>query len=296
MTVIRVKHTEQYVVIKKTALEDPNLSFKAKGLWAYCMSRPNDWEFNITHLATVSKEKEVAVYSAIKELIKAGYAMRNQENKGKGEGNGRGSFGKTDYIVYEDCQIKNSFTLRGFADAGHADACNQGQLSIDTKLSNEKKKTPVGADALRLSSLLYESIKKIFPDSPIPNLKGWAKDIDLMIRVDRRSPEAIERIIAYLPTDSFWCKNVLSGHKLRKQFDRLQVEAQPKKGEYKGGKEATKRFLKPEEQSPYTWQFIYECENKNNGTFQAQLDLLGAGAAEFYKKWKEKHAKQHPME
>lgn len=172
MTVIRVKHTDQYVVIKKTALEDPSLSFKAKGLWAYCMSRPNDWEFNITHLATVSKEKEVAVYSAIKELIRAGYAVRNQENKGRGEGRGRGSFGKTDYIIYEDCQIKNSFTLRGFADAGHADACNQGQLSIDPKLSNEEQtNTPLSpqGDLVRFGNFVKLKEEEI---QPLANLVG----------------------------------------------------------------------------------------------------------------------------
>lgn len=139
MTVIRVKHTDQYVVIKKSALEDPKLSFKAKGLWAYCMSRPNDWHFNISHLSTVSKEGEHAIYSAIKELIDAGYAIRIQQNKGKGEGNGRGSFGTTDYIVYEDCQIKNSFTLPDFPDAGNSDPSNQALLSIDPKLSNDLK-------------------------------------------------------------------------------------------------------------------------------------------------------------
>ena len=73
MSIIRVKHDKNYVCIHKGALEDPNLSFKAKGLWAYCMSRPDDWEFHVSHLASVSKEKECAIYSALKELKREGY-------------------------------------------------------------------------------------------------------------------------------------------------------------------------------------------------------------------------------
>lgn len=85
MSVIRVKHQANYVVIlNNTVLTDPNLTFKAKGLWAYCMSRPDDWEFNVNHLMTVSKEGKDAIYSAINELVDAGYITKIQ-NRDKGK-------------------------------------------------------------------------------------------------------------------------------------------------------------------------------------------------------------------
>lgn len=134
MSVFRVKHQRDYVVIHKGALENPNLSFKAKGLWAYCMSRPDDWHFHISHLKTVSKEGEDAIYSAVKELISEGYCHRMQPNKGKGEGNGRGCFQSMDYFIYETQQPVNSNNLSqtDFPDAVNPPPSNPALLSIDS--------------------------------------------------------------------------------------------------------------------------------------------------------------------
>lgn len=94
MAVIRISHQENYVVINKTVLEDPHLSFKAKGLWAYCMSRPNHWEFHVRHLATVSQDKRDGVYSAIKELELRGYVRKVQKKV-------KGKFAAFDYEISE---------------------------------------------------------------------------------------------------------------------------------------------------------------------------------------------------
>lgn len=139
MSVIRVKHTDQYVVIKKTALEDKRLSFKAKGLWAYCMSRPNDWEFNVSHLSTVSKEGKEAIYSAIKELIKYGYCIKEQDRVARGKGYGRGTYARVDYTIFEEPQNSNNFSQTGFPETEDSDPKNPPQLSIDPKLSNDLK-------------------------------------------------------------------------------------------------------------------------------------------------------------
>lgn len=128
MSVIRISHQKNYVVISKIVLEDQDLSFKAKGLWAYCMSRPDNWEFHVSHLATVSKDKEDSVYSAIKELEKAGYVRKIQKNE-------KGKFGPVDYEISE---IKIILPLRDFPDAGFPDAGNPALLNTDTKESNNK--------------------------------------------------------------------------------------------------------------------------------------------------------------
>lgn len=144
MSVIRVKHTDQYVVIKKTALEDKRLSFKAKGLWAYCMSRPNDWEFNVSHLSTVSKEGKEAIYSSIKELIKYGYCTKEQDRVARGKGYGRGTYARVDYTIFEEPQNSNNFSQTGFPETEDSDPKNPPQLSIDPKPSIDKElNTPI---------------------------------------------------------------------------------------------------------------------------------------------------------
>lgn len=133
MAIIRIKHTENYVVIHKSVLENPRLSFKAKGLWAYGMSRPNDWEFNVEHLSKVSKDGTDSVYSALKELIDEGYCQKVQQNI-------KGKFCPVDYIIYEtQDELKKCLPLRDFPYAGFPYTVNPALLSIEEELSNEKE-------------------------------------------------------------------------------------------------------------------------------------------------------------
>jgi len=65
----------------------------------------------------------------------------------------------------------------------------------------------------------------------------WAKDIDKMLRLDKRKPEDVQAVIEWLPTHEgsngfAWRANILSGRKLRDQFDKLQI-AKDKYGGYK---------------------------------------------------------------
>jgi hypothetical protein len=78
----------------------------------------------------------------------------------------------------------------------------------------------------RLSNLL----KRLVLDNK-PNRKlstNWddltRTAIDRMIRIDKREPDQIHRIIEFSQQHDFWWKNILSGDKLRKQFDRLEDE------------------------------------------------------------------------
>jgi hypothetical protein len=49
----------------------------------------------------------------------------------------------------------------------------------------------------------------------------WAKDIDKMIRLDKREPREIAEVVRWCQKDSFWSQNILSGLKLREQYDKL---------------------------------------------------------------------------
>lgn len=52
----------------------------------------------------------------------------------------------------------------------------------------------------------------------------WLVELNRMLRIDKRTPEEIERVILWLRTAPFWSMKVLSIPKFRKQFDRLQLE------------------------------------------------------------------------
>lgn len=95
MAVYRVERTRDYTVMSNHHLKDTSLSLKAKGLLSLMLSLPDDWNFNMRGLSSICKEGLEAIGSALKELEKAGYMVRNQL---------RGANGRitdTEYIIYE---------------------------------------------------------------------------------------------------------------------------------------------------------------------------------------------------
>ena len=56
-----------------------NLSFKAKGILWYLLSKPEDWKTYIKEVANNGKDGVKSIRSGIKELIDAGYVVRTTE-------------------------------------------------------------------------------------------------------------------------------------------------------------------------------------------------------------------------
>lgn len=223
MSVIRIKHDKNYVCIHKGALEDPNLSFKAKGLWAYCMSKPNDWEFHVTHLATVCKDKKTVIYSCLKELIKAGYCERLYKmEKGRRTG--------VEYVINEIPNLKISLRHSGNLNLENLNLENQPLLSNDSSLvSNEKQSNrsappPVSAEAESLCELFLKKIKERSPGFKDPNLVKWKACFDLLLRIDKRCPKEARELIEWASTHKWWKSACLSPEKLRKAWDEMTIQ------------------------------------------------------------------------
>lgn len=99
MATFRVERTpSQFVTINKTFIYDSELSFKAKGIMTYLLSRPDDWEIYTSEIEKHAQDKKDSVASGIKELIAKGYIERKEKRSS-------GKFGGYDYSVYE--QPKN---------------------------------------------------------------------------------------------------------------------------------------------------------------------------------------------
>lgn len=95
-TIIRTSKRENpYVMIDKYGLNDERLSWKAKGLLAYLLSKPDDWQVYESDLIKRASDGRDSVRTGLRELEKFGYLSRRQI---RGE---NGSFGHMEYIVYE---------------------------------------------------------------------------------------------------------------------------------------------------------------------------------------------------
>jgi hypothetical protein len=87
ITRIRVRKREcPYVQIDKTTLNDKRISFRAKGLHAYLLSKPDSWVVHISQLEKESpREGRDAIASALKELEMAGYITRHKLRNESGQ-------------------------------------------------------------------------------------------------------------------------------------------------------------------------------------------------------------------
>ena len=72
--IIRIqKKQHNFVMLDKGFLEDERLSFKAKGILGYLLSKPDNWKVIIKDLVNHSADGAKSIYSGLRELKKYGY-------------------------------------------------------------------------------------------------------------------------------------------------------------------------------------------------------------------------------
>lgn len=72
-TVYRSSHKRNYTVIGNDLINNPDLSWKAKGIVIYLLSKPEDWETRLGDIVKHSTDGRDAVLSGLKELKQKGY-------------------------------------------------------------------------------------------------------------------------------------------------------------------------------------------------------------------------------
>ena len=152
MQVLRKIKNGNYTVIDNAIFKDRNLSLKAKGLLCLMLSLPDNWNFSIMGLATLSKDGESAVRSTLNELKREGYFTRKQVRK-------NGKIAKIEYIISE---VKNcDFLDVDFPQQENLQQENQRQLNTN-RLNTKESNTKNGCCSSVLSLMSEDEVSKIF--------------------------------------------------------------------------------------------------------------------------------------
>lgn len=94
--IVRVRRrTSAYVMMDKTALMDARLSWRAKGLLAHLLSRPDDWKVLVSDLVRHAKDGRDSTRRALQELRTYGYASLRIAR------DARGVIREWEFLVYE---------------------------------------------------------------------------------------------------------------------------------------------------------------------------------------------------
>lgn len=136
MAIIRSKRTNNFSIVDNDILDDKRLTFKARGLLAYMLSKPDDWRFYTTELAKHSqKDGRDSIDSALKEMEKIGYLKRTQ----KRSSNGR--FGEQDWLLLDTPAFspQTGFPETVFPETVFPETENPQLLSTDNTNTNSTK-------------------------------------------------------------------------------------------------------------------------------------------------------------
>jgi hypothetical protein len=105
MSIVRTSKRSNFVSIDQRALSDLSLSWEAKGLHAYLLSRPDNWEVRVAQLVKYGHAKRDKIYRMLRELVEQGYAERRTV---RGES---GRMAGCEFIVHESKTVPSSDSL-----------------------------------------------------------------------------------------------------------------------------------------------------------------------------------------
>lgn len=180
MAILRKQQRGQYTVIDQSIFKDKTLSNKALGMLCRMLSLPNEWEFSVEGLATLSTDGVSAVRSQLTELEEHGYLVRNYVR-------GEGKYSGIEYVVSEVpmCDFPKSENL-----------ISENLISENRPQSNTKESI-TETSITKSSSLRSEDIYRDLPENlqeALMDFEKMRKSIKKPINSDRARKMLLNRL------------------------------------------------------------------------------------------------------
>ena len=83
--IVRSHRKTNFTIISNMGMDDTRLSLKAKGLLAYLLTKPDNWQVNDRHLSSIGPDGRSAIQAALKELEATRYLVREKYQDEKGQ-------------------------------------------------------------------------------------------------------------------------------------------------------------------------------------------------------------------
>jgi len=124
-----------FTQVANEVLNDVNLTFKAKGLYAYLYSKPEGWDFAIDRIKLQSKEERRAINNGLQELEENGYLIRERQSTGRVVYLLKSQMSKMDIRDLEP-NVQNSKVLK--QQSAEKDTVSNKDLIVIKSLSNKE--------------------------------------------------------------------------------------------------------------------------------------------------------------
>ena len=181
MSILSKSFQVNFTQVPNQIINDERVSLKAKGLYLFFVSKPDDWEFSLSGMTSQLKESKDTIISIINELCKFGYIDKVKNRNGSRQG-------LNDYILhlephripYSPPESKNqSLKIR----VGKSESENS--TTSNTKKSNTKKSNTSTSNKKKIS---FNQFRELFFNSEYRkgftiSLPPWS--LNTGFRIDR---------------------------------------------------------------------------------------------------------------
>lgn len=166
MSKVRVHKTGNFTIMSNYHFKEKKMSLKAKGLLSLMLSLPDDWNYSVSGLVTLSKDGKDSVMSALAELEKFGYLTRERLVNDKGQ------FSGIEYNIFEQPQLEKPIAEKPILEKQNEEKptaekpaqLNTNQLSTkgikELNVSNTKNK---GLEAV-LNTIDNDDLRQLYKD------------------------------------------------------------------------------------------------------------------------------------
>lgn len=158
------KHLSEFARVPNGMLCDNNISLKAKGLFALIESKPEDWNFSASGLATLTKDSESSIQSGLRELEEFGLLKREKHQDERGHWH-------IDYHLYES---KNPVVQIPVQENPVSEIPALENSQTYKRKTNKERLTKKDSTSTELLDLLNTTLNRNFKVLPI----GYKKTLD----------------------------------------------------------------------------------------------------------------------
>lgn len=192
MAKFKIEKNSNYTVMSNYHLRDKKLSYKAKGLLSFMLSLPDNWDYSINGLVSISKEGVKAIRNILQELQQNGYLVIEKKQ------NELGQF-EYEYLIYEIPFDSDPYYQKGDAVKGNADNGTQINTNIistnnkEDKIDKTKSNNFLTRELLLLKYISEDDNKLCLYDELFQELLKYHSYHKLMIIIHYIVPRIINR-------------------------------------------------------------------------------------------------------
>lgn len=152
MAVLRKNKVNNYTVIDNNIFKNKGLSLKAKGLLCEMLSLPDEWEYSLEGLVTLSADGVTVIRSALKELENLKYFKRQRLHKD-------GKLAGVEYIISETPMLENLISEN--LKQENLILENQPQLNTNTNKRKKEYNTNICSDIIADYNMICSRLAKV---------------------------------------------------------------------------------------------------------------------------------------